>query len=259
MSLRQWVVAMCVATVAVPCSARAAPDPDPQTGDEAIPYDGEEQPDDSPAAKAAVKKNKKKRARSDDRLREDDEEARESLTHLDDPNVGLGVETFAGVMLLESSRGAGVNPLFSFGARATWEFGRLIPDEYVREMLFIDFQWQLAQSSDGTTEVHASSVQHYFTAAPAFSLPIGGPKSPIAAYVQLGAGANVNFSSIVVDRVETPTIGTKFLFQYGIGLRGRPAVLESGKLRVSFRIELTRFLRGYMSDTFVGGGVGLVF
>ncbi len=258
MRLRQWVVAMCVALVAMPCAAMAAPD-GPKTDDEAIPYEDEEQPDDSPAAKAAAKKKKRKRARSDDRLREDDEESRESLTHLDDPNAGLGVEGFAGLMLLESSRGAGVNPLFSYGARITWEFGRVIPDEYIRELFFIDFRWQLAQSSDGTTQVHASSVQHYFTAAPAIALPIGGPKSPIVGYAQLGAGANLNLSSIVVGTVETPSIGTKFLFQYGVGLRGRPAVLEGGKLRVSFRIELTRFLRGYMSDTFIGGGAGLVF
>jgi hypothetical protein len=53
--------------------------------------------------------------------------------------------------------------------------------------------------------------------------------------------------------------GTKFLFQYGIGLRGRPAVVADGSVRIQFRIELTRFIRGYMHDMYIGGGIGMIF
>ncbi len=230
--------------------------------DEAIPYDDDVRADDSPIIDATSKKKKKKKKNvSDERLREDEDDARtrdETMTHVDDPNTGLGVEVFAGLLLLESSRGVGVYPLFSGGVRATWEFGRLIPDEFLREMFFADVQWQFAQSTDGTTQVHATSAQHYFTVAPAVAIPLGN-KSPIAAYAQLGAGFNANFTTVVVDEVSTPITGGKFLFQYGIGLRGRPAVVDDGTVRITFRIELTRFLRGYMSDTFIGAGVGVLF
>ncbi len=245
--MRRALIWLCLTLVAVPAFAET---------DEAIPYD-----DNKGDPDLEVGPKKKKKIRRDERVREDDEDAKtrdETLTHLDDPNVGLGAELFAGVMLLESSRGAGVAPLFSFGARATWEFGRLIPDEYLREMFFADLQWQFAQSTDGTTEVHSTSTQHYFTVAPAFAIPLGD-KSPISVYGQLGGGLNANFTSLIIDKTETPITGTKFLFQYGIGLRGRPAIVDDGALRISFRFEVTRYLRGYMSDTFIGGSVGVVF
>ena len=53
--------------------------------------------------------------------------------------------------------------------------------------------------------------------------------------------------------------GTKFLFQYGVGLRGRPAIIANGAVRIQFRIELIRFIRGYMQDTYLGGSLGLIF
>ncbi len=248
--MRRALIALCVTLLAAPALAQTQ-------GDEAIPYD-DERPE-NPNLETGAKK--KKKTRRDERFREDDEDAKsrdETLTHLDDPNVGLGAELFAGLMLLESSRGAGVAPLFSFGARATWEFGRLIPDEYLREMFFADVQWQFAQSTDGTTLVRSTSTQHYFTVAPAFAIPLGD-KSPVAVYGQVGAGFNANITSLVIDKTETPITGTKFLFQYGIGLRGRPAIFDDGSLRISFRIEVTRYLRGYMSDTFIGAGCGVVF
>lgn len=241
---------LCVLLVASPALAQS---------EEPIPYEDERQSD-APSVDPSPKK-KKKKYQGDERLREDEEEAQareETLTHVDDPNVGLGVEPFAGLLLLESSRGAGVTPLFSFGARVTWEFGRLIPDEYLREMFFADVQWQFAQSSGGTNQVHSTSTQHYFTVAPAVALPLG-PKSVFAAYAQLGAGLNANFTSLTVDNIETPITGAKALFQYGIGLRGRPAVVDGGAVRITFRIELTRYLRGYMSDTFIGASAGVLF
>jgi len=247
------LIGLCVAMIATPALGQT---------EDAIPYEDDVRSgDDSPIIDTSSKKKKKKKNRGDERLREDDDDARsrdETLTHVDDPNTGLGAELFAGLLLLESSRGVGVYPLFSFGVRATWEFGRLIPDEFLREMFFADVQWQFAQSTDGTTLVRATSAQHYFTVAPAVAIPLGD-KSPIAVYGQLGAGFNANFTALTVENTSTPITGGKFLFQYGIGLRGRPAVVEDSSLRVTFRIELTRYLRGYMSDTFIGAGVGVLF
>ncbi len=245
MTKHSWLLTLACTLAASPAWA--------QKDDAPIPYEDDTAQSDDPAT--AKPKRRKHRLREDD---EDAKERNETMTHVDDPNLGLGGEVFSGVMLLESSRGAGVDPRFTFGTRFTWEFGRLIPDEFLREMFFADVQWQFSVTSDGTTYVHASSAEHYFSVAPAFALPFGN-KSPIAAYVQTGVGFNANFTSIVIDKTETPITGGKFLFQYGIGIRGRPALLDDGSVRISFRIEITRYLRGYMSDTFIGAGVGLMF
>ena len=84
----------------------------------------------------------------------------------------------------------------------------------------------------------------------------------MAAFAQLGLGFNYTYSVLTVEGNQTTLSGVKFLFQYGLGLRFRPAIVTiNGKdvLRLSFRIEVTRFLRGYMSDTFLGGSLGLTF
>ena len=238
-----------VLILAAPLTAFAQRDDDAP-----IPYD-----DDQPK----VERTKKHRRDDEgERLREEDEdeekrEKAEKLTHLDDPNVGLSVEFAAGAMLLESSRGARVDPRFGWGFRFTWEFGRLIADEYLREMFFADLTWLYAATHDGTTQVNADSNSHDFTIAPAFALPFG--KSFMSAYAQVGAGFNYDWSAVHVGMTETNLAGTKFLFQYGLGLRGRPAVSESGAVRISFRIEVTRLMRGYLTDTFLGGSLGVTF
>lgn len=225
-----------------------------QASDDApIPYED----DDDTATTVRQKQHKRPR----DQLREEDEDAKEgehTLAHLDDPNVGLSIEGLAGAMLFESARGALIDPRFMGGARFTWEYGRLIPDEYLREIFFADVTWQYAATQDGTTLVHDDTHVHYFTASPGFALPLG--KSPMSAYAQVGAGVNFTTSVLHVgDNAPTPISASKFLFQYGIGLRGRPAVVANGSVRISFRIELTRFIRGYMHDTFIGGSVGMTF
>ncbi len=219
--------------------------------DAPIPYGDDTTVDDE----IPVKKKKKRQAA----IREEDEEERageESLASLDDPNIGVGGDIFMGVALLDSSK-AGVDPRYFFGVRFTWEFGRLIPDEYLREMFFADLTWTYAASKDGTNLVNVDTHLHNFTVAPALALPFG--KSFMAAYVQVGAGFDYSYSVTTVDRTAVTLGGTKFLFQYGIGLRGRPAVIADGTVRIQFRIEVTRFVRGYMHDMYFGGGVGLIF
>jgi transcriptional antiterminator RfaH len=58
----------------------------------------------------------------------------------------------------------------------------------------------------------------------AFALPFGA-KAPIAAYAQVGVGFDYSYSVTKIDANTVTLGGTKFLFQYGIGLRGRPAVV----------------------------------
>jgi len=202
----------------------------------------------------------KKSRRSVD-LREEDEEAserEESLSWVDDPNIGLSGELMTGAMLLESSRGALVDPRFLWGLRFTWEWGRLFPDPSLKEMFFADVSWCYAGTHDGTAQVYADSNQHYFTLAPAIALPFG-PRSPVAFFAQAGLGFNLNHSAVHLNGNETNIDGAKFLLQYGIGVRFRPALTHDESVRLSFRLELTRFLRGYMSDTLLGGSVGVTF
>jgi hypothetical protein len=228
-----------------------------QDDDAPIPYgEGE---DDS-AQSGSVKPRKAKKKRRAEEIREEDEEEKageESMAAVDDPNIGVGGEILSGVALLDASK-FGVDPRYYFGVRFTWEFGRLIPDEYLREMFFADVTWTYAASKDGTTKVNVDTHLHDFTLAPAFALPFGS-KSPIAAYAQVGVGFDYSYSVTKIDANTVTLGGTKFLFQYGIGLRGRPAVVADGSVRIQFRIELTRFIRGYMHDMYIGGGLGMIF
>lgn len=174
--------------------------------------------------------------------------------------VGLGLDAIAGALLLESSRGAGVDTRFAGGARLTWEAGRHLGEDFLKERLFVDVSWLLSGAllPDGTAQVNATSVQHYFAVAPAFAIPFG-ERSPVAFFLQLGGGINYNASQLSVGGTLTQVWGLRGLLQYGGGVRARIPLSEEGALRLSLRVEVTRFLRGYMHDTLLGLSVGLVF
>jgi hypothetical protein len=237
-----------------------------QDEDAPVPYD-----DDSSNAKPADdekpahhKKKKSKKQRRDDDFRvaeEEDAALEETMAHVDDPNIGVGFELSSGAMLIESSRGALVDPRFGFGVRAVWEFGRLIPDETLREMFFADLGYSYAATHDGTPGVYTDANYHYFSLAPAVALPLG-PKSPFSFYAQGGIGVSYDFSSLHIPGstpAETQLSGTKLLLQYGVGFRARPALVDDQSLRLTIRIEVMRYVRGYMTDTLLGGAVGLIF
>ena len=224
-----------------------------QSDDDApIPYGDED------TAVNNVRPRKAKKKRRTEIREEDEEEAagEESMAAMDDPNIGVGGDIVMGLALLDAAKG-GVDPRYFFGVRFTWEFGRLIPDEYLREMFFADVTWLYAATKEGTTQVNVDTHLHNFTVAPAFALPFG--KSFMAAYAQVGVGFDYSYSVMKLDQNTVTLGGTKFLFQYGIGLRGRPAVVGDGSVRIQFRIELTRFVRGYLHDMFIGGGLGMIF
>ncbi|MBL9039021.1 MAG: hypothetical protein JNG84_10935, partial [Archangium sp.] len=124
---------------------------------------------------------------------------------------------------------------------------------------FVDLAWMFSSTSEGTQQVSAATTNHLVMLAPALAFPIGGVTSPFAFYAQLGAGLNSSTSTLRIDSTSTPVNGGRFVFQYGVGLRGRPTLLSEGGLRWAFRVEVTRFVRGYMQDTFIGAGVGAIF
>jgi hypothetical protein len=240
--------------MARPTSAFAAGDDDPISYD-AVP---EEEASDEATRQRRFRKGRRDGFAPVNQDDDDEDPSKHRLASADDPNTGVALELLAGAMLFESSRGAGVDPRFMAGARFTWEMGRHLGEEFLRERLFADVTWQTATTQDGTLQVNGQASQHYFTVAPAFALPFG-EHSPIAAFGQLGVGLNYDASSLTIDKVTTPIAGLKPVFQYGLGLRGRPALTADGTIRLAFRVEFTRFARGYMHDTFLGAGIGLVF
>lgn len=240
--------------------------------DAPIPFSDEDKTDDT------ERRTLPKRSEVSDSVREESEfeqlERERTMAGFDDPNIGLSAEFVVGLMLLDSSRGQLVETVPAWGVRFTWEWGRLLSDETLRDALFADVTWEYAGLRDGTglpgsacekalvsckgKGVYGDSNYHYFTLAPAYGFLLGS-KSPWSLYAQVGAGLGYQFSALHVTSAETQIAGTKPVFQYGIGFRGRPAVVADGSVRISFRIELTRFRRGYMDDTFLGGSIGATF
>ena len=224
-----------------------------QEGDGAIPYPEDEQEEVAPA-----RPRQRRMADRDDDLRqsvEDDEERARPMAPLDDPALGLAGELVGGVMLLDSSRGA-LDALPAFGLRFTWELGRTLEDTLLHEALFLDLGWLWSGQRQGTTAVFGDTNLHAFTLAPAFGFPLGGEKSPVVAFLQLGGGLSYEATRITYEGSATDVSGVKPLLQYGAGLRGRPLINENG-LRLAFRVELTRYRRHYMDDTFIGAALGL--
>lgn len=233
--------------------------------DEPIPYDDDGSARRAPGPDATPQPYAEpgSRPRTDTALEQSDADV--SLARFDDPAKGLGAELMGGVLLLDSSRGAGTDKHAGFGARLTWDFGRLLADDVLHEGLFADVVWLHGSEKDGTADVFDSTRLDYLTVAPAFELPFSHG-SPFGIYGQLGVGASLVSSTVTVLNTpgssagtETSVSGLKPVFQYGIGLRGRPLVSRDGLMRLAFRVELTRFRRGYLNDTYLGASLGLAY
>ena len=238
-----------LALLLMPVLPALAADP----GGDAIPY-----PD---QAKPEVDERGPLPAQSDPTYVQPDDYPRaqeERLTDLDDPGAGLFVEIFAAAMFTEASRGSLVDAHFGIGARVTWDIGRIFPNDLLRQALFIDIQYLYSGWSDGTKEVFTNTAFHYLTIAPAWAFPFG-EGSPYAFFLQLGGGIAVENSPLTVDGVSYANGGVVPVFQYGLGIRGKPRLSQDSGLRLSFRFDVTRFRRGYADDTYIGGGLGLGF
>jgi hypothetical protein len=226
--------------------------------EEAIPY-GEDDEEESRPLHPREKPRRSEPTRIAPEETDVEREDRErSLAELDDPNTGIAGEPLLGVMLVDSSRAQWWEARFSAGGRFTWEFGRVLPGAFFREALFADVSYWWMWMRDGTQVVFGDSTYHYFTVAPAYAFQLWRD-SDFSVYGQIGGGIAYQSSVLHNGANELSVSGIKPLIQYGIGLRGRPLISEDGVLRVSFRVELTRFRRQYMDDTFLGGSVGLAF
>src|SRR5689334_20217724 len=82
--------------------------PGDQHDDDYVPYEEEEKLDDRNRRQLPKRSEPSSIVRDEADIEKKDRE--ETLAHLDDPNYGLSAEFIAGVMLLESSRGVGVEP-----------------------------------------------------------------------------------------------------------------------------------------------------
>jgi len=191
-----------------------------------------------------------------DRMQDESEEELELLAGSDDPNKGFAGEAIVGAMLLESSRGRFADPTLSVGLRFTWEYGRILNNEPLRETLWADVRWMMAGESSGTELINGSSRNHYFSVAPAYEFVFGKEKA-FGVFGQLGGGFAFQSTSLTIGTEVTAVKGIKPLLQYGMGLRGRPRISDT--MALSFRVELMRFRRGYLDDTFVGGSIGTAF
>jgi len=194
----------------------------------------------------------------------DEEEAEgefESMYGSDDPNTGLAGEVILGAMLMDSSRGRFADPALGLGLRFTWEFGRILDSERLTEALWADVRWTMAGRSEGTELIVGRNRVHYFSVAPAYEFTFGATKA-YGLFFQAGGGMALQSAAITTgagtpNEKETGVKGLKPLAQYGLGFRGRPRL--SDRMALSFRVELMRFRRGYLDDTFLGGSIGTAF
>lgn len=185
---------------------------------------------------------------------EGDEKSFRKMYRADDPNTGIATELLLGALMLDSSRGASAESGLGLGLRFTWEYGRLLDNETLHEALWADVRWTYGSYQAGTTLVSGNTNIHFFTVAPAYELKFS---KAFGVYAQVGAGAAYEATSLKVGEAETVVNGLKPVLQYGVGLRLRPRVSDS--LSLAFRLELMRFRRGYMDDTFIGGSLGTAF
>lgn len=239
--------------------------------DAPLPYD--DQGDDDDDRRRDLPKRSQEDRDPTDETEVERQDREVSLASEDDPNIGISAEVVLGANLLDSSRAQGFEPLFMGGIRVTWEWSRtLLTDEFWREVFFADVAWFGSSSRGpggfgGTTDIFDSTNYHHFTLAQAFALPLG--KTPLAFYGQVGIGISYQTSAIYIMGGDPTSISAvRFVAQYGAGVRARIHFVSEEQFQqkgyqgipcLSFRIEVTRFRRAYMDDTFIGGSAGITF
>jgi hypothetical protein len=223
-------------------------------------------PDDEPASRSREDEDPYERRRknvdqTDDFRAVSEQEGEDGdfkrLAGLDDPNLGVAVEFISGALLVDSTRGTFTDTRLGLGVRATWEYGRILDNEPLREALWADLRWTYGSLSNGTRFISGDTRLHYFTIAPAYELKLG--QSDFGFFAQAGGGITYQATSLTVDSEVTKVNGIQPLLQYGVGFRGRPRLTSSGNLRLAFRLEALGFRRGYMNDFFLGGSLGTAF
>jgi hypothetical protein len=206
--------------------------------------------------KSEEEQRPRRRAQPEEEDEEDEDFDR--MARLDDPNTGIAFEALGGAMLLSSAKGQFADVLPAFGGRFTWEYGRLLNVEALREALWFDVRYTYAGMREGTKLIVGNTQLHYASIAPAYELTFGDSKD-YGAYVQVGGGIAYAQTSLAVGDKLTTVDGLKSLVQYGLGLRGRTKLSANSNVRLAWRLELMRFRRGYLDDTFLGASLGTAF
>ncbi len=144
----------------------------------------------------------------------------------DDPNKGFAGELILGSMLLESSRGRFADPAFGLGLRFTWEYGRILDTEPLRETLWADVRWMMAGSQRraprSSTAARASTTSRWRPPTSSSS----AQRRLTASSARCGGGFAFQTTSLTVGEELTAVKGLKPLLQYGVGFRGRPRLSE---------------------------------
>ncbi len=251
---RVRTVLLCAALLPISASAQSGWE---EEDDAPIPYE------DGAGEGAPIPYDEGRRRQADpvDELREeadwDEAEPEGRLARLDDPHLGIGGEVFGGVLLMSSPRGALATLRGAGGVRFHWEVGRLIAVEPFTDSLLLDVTWTWSALREGTEQIFTRTDFHYFSAAPAWLVPLNAART-VGVYGQLGGGFAYLPHSLTSYGTETSIAGVKPLIQYGLGFRGTHP-LSGGPTRMSWRAELTRFRRGYLNDTLVAVSVGAAF
>ena len=232
-----------------------------QNEDEDAPYaypDEEKSEEESPRPRRYKPKDTTDDFRRTSEKEDEEDKDFDRLAGLDDPNTGVAFEVLGGAMLLSSAKGQFADVLPAMGGRFTWEYGRLLNVEALREALWFDVRYTYASVREGTKLIIGDTRLHYATIAPAYELTFGDSKD-YGAYVQVGGGVAYTDTALTVGDKLTSVDGLKSLIQYGVGLRGRTKVSSESNVRLAWRVELMRFRRGYLDDTFVGASLGTAF
>ena len=114
------------------------------------------------------------------------EDRERDLAKYDDPAAGLGGELVAGMMLLDSTRGGGTDGKLAFGARFSWDIGRMFSNDVLHDALFADVTYLHSALHDGTLAVFDDTSFNNITVAPAWELTFG-QGSAFGAYAQVGS------------------------------------------------------------------------
>jgi hypothetical protein len=186
-----------------------------------------------------------------------EEKKPESLSRLDDPHIGLSAEAAFSMALLNKSNGPGYNASGGFGLRVDWSVGRLWSDpadEFWKFALLAELAYDYVGGSEGTQAISTSTGYHFINLRGLFGWPV---KDFFLIYGALGGGLTVESIGYNVQGTQTSLTGTKPDFDYGAGGRFRFALNPS--VAISGRLELMRFRRGYLDDTFFSLTVGADF
>lgn len=194
---------------------------------------------------------------AEEELSDEPDPSMQKMAREDDPRIGLGVEAALSLDLIDKSYGPGTQNTGAFGLRVNWAPGVLWTDpedEFWRYALLVEASWDHASYSDGTKMVNTSTALNYFNVRGLFGYPV---QKLLLFYGALGPGFTLENVSYNVQGASTPLSGAKFNIAYGLGARLN--FQANDRFALVSRLELLRYRRGYMNDTFMTFTVGGAF